>query len=64
MNWFCNLFVTDTRVDWKMFNVAAEDEQLIDFVVSFGESFPKKDDKGNIITHPPQSPGKCPWSVL
>lgn len=47
-----------------MFNVAAEDEQLIDFVVSFGESFPKKDDKGNIITHPPQSPGKCPWSVL
>ena len=49
--------LTDTRLDWQMFNSVQCDEQLVDFVVSFGEIFPKKDEKGNIITHPPSSPG-------
>lgn len=56
------IHLTDTRIDWQMFNVVPDDEQLIDFIVSFGETFPKKDEKGNIITQRYLSPGIIPQS--
>jgi len=50
-------YLLDTRVDWQMFNVLPGDQQLIDFVVSYGEPFPKRDADGN-VARTPTPPGR------
>lgn len=45
------------RLDWQLFNVEPEDQQLVDLVVSYGEPFPKKDADGNVITQVTTTPG-------
>lgn len=47
----------DVRLDWQLFNVESDDQQLVDFVVSYGDAFPKKDAKGNVITEISTTPG-------
>ena len=42
----------DIRIDWQMFNVSPDDEQLLDLVVVYGDPFPLKDENGKeIIVH-------------
>lgn len=53
----------DTRVDWQMFNITPNDKQLIDLVLTYGESFPKKDSQGHILARSPSVQGKL-WCLL
>jgi len=46
-----------------MFNLTPNDEQLIDFLVTFGDSFPEKDSDGNPIERSKHSPGENYSSV-
>lgn len=39
----------DIRVDWQTFNVSADDRQLLDLLVIYGNPFPLKDKNGNEI---------------
>ena len=55
-----SLVVTDTRIDWQMFNIIPNDTQLVDLVLSYGETFPKKDSEGNVIASAPVVQG---WYV-
>ena len=42
----------DIRIDWQIFNVSPDDQQLLDLVVVYGNPFPLKDDSGKeIIVH-------------
>jgi len=42
----------DIRIDWQMFNVSADDQQLLDLVDVYGDAFPLKDKNGKeIVLH-------------
>ena len=40
------------RIDWQTFNVSADDLQLVDLIVIYGDPFPLKDKKGKEIILP------------
>jgi len=40
------------RIDWQTFNVVANDSQLVDLIVIYGDPFPLKDKKGKEIILP------------
>ncbi|XP_043961337.1 deleted in lung and esophageal cancer protein 1 isoform X2 [Gambusia affinis] len=37
----------DIQVDWEIYNIDENDHKLIEFVMTYGEHFPLKDDDGN-----------------
>jgi len=39
----------DIRLDWQIFNVSADDKQLLDLLVIYGNPFPLRDSAGNEI---------------
>ena len=39
----------DIRLDWRTFNVSADDRQLVDLLVIYGDPFPLRDSAGNEI---------------
>ena len=47
---------SDIRLDWQTFNIDYSDQQLLDFVVSYGDEFPLKDADGNEVV-PPEADG-------
>lgn len=47
----------DVRIDWQMFNIQPNDDQLVDFILSVGDAFPKKDSSGNTVAEIKAIPG-------
>lgn len=47
-----------------MFNVRPADNQLIDFIVSVGNAFPKKDSRGNALVKRERLPGTSPLCAI
>ena len=39
----------DIRVDWEVYNMEEGDNQLLDFLVTYGQAFPLRDPHGNEI---------------
>ncbi|XP_061179869.1 deleted in lung and esophageal cancer protein 1-like isoform X2 [Saccostrea echinata] len=46
----------DLRVDWSIFNVEKDDKKTLDLLVTYGEAFPKLDNRGKEIVPPWEVP--------
>ncbi|XP_033743778.1 deleted in lung and esophageal cancer protein 1-like isoform X2 [Pecten maximus] len=57
----------DIRLDWQLYNLEDDDTKLLDFIVGFGEAFPKCDENGKEIIPPwkmPEMPKRMPTEFI
>ncbi|XP_069130810.1 deleted in lung and esophageal cancer protein 1-like isoform X4 [Argopecten irradians] len=57
----------DIRLDWQLYNLEEGDTKLLDFIVGFGEAFPKRDENGKEIIPPwkmPEMPKRMPTEYI
>ncbi|XP_021361346.1 deleted in lung and esophageal cancer protein 1-like isoform X1 [Mizuhopecten yessoensis] len=63
----------DIRLDWQLFNLEEDDTKLLDFIVGFGDAFPKRDENGKEVIPPwknekqtvvPEMPKRMPTEFI
>ncbi|XP_060064823.1 deleted in lung and esophageal cancer protein 1-like [Ylistrum balloti] len=63
----------DIRLDWQLYNIEEEDTKILDFIVGFGEAFPKRDENGMEVIPPwknekqtpvPEMPKRMPTEFI